>query len=422
MPLSSASRGFLTAALSHLAVAGGLVLVPTVGEVFSTRWPAFLWIVLVGFVACSTFGFSLHLYPAIARRRLLGPALEWVALGAVEVAVVLGAASLAGLLPTNLPIPAFGLAAGFLLAGSIAVALLLGTAGTRSFPAASPPDSRPGDAVSVPLFLFAWVAVCVAALSFVLSGISSGPGFGWWIAAVHILLLGHMVPLITAVTLRLVPRALGADPPRSVAIALATLAGAGAIAVPGALLALPPSAGLNLLLAASPEAAFAVVFAIVLAYLGIRAKTPRRQVGLQLAGVLLLVAGGSLGLFMVGNADYAPVHGHAVLGALGFAGLTILVAWFGMIAPFQRISHTWTRRMLWTLGGLWILAVAFLGAASGASGAVAVWLASGAGSLLLAVAVLWWVGTVPVLFPRLNPLPGIDSTTIHGIRDRWSRR
>ncbi len=422
MPLAAASRAFLTAALSHLVGAGGLLLFGQRLGTFTGRWDVLLWLVLVGFVVCSTVGFSLHLFPVVARRRLLGTAIEWGALGAVEASVVLGTVALAGALPSDLASPGFVLAAGLLLAGVTLVALLFAWAVSRPPATAPRPEARPGDVVSVPLFLLAWSAVCVSAGLFVFAGLSAGPGFGWWIAAVHVLVLGHVVPLITAVTLRLAPRSVDADPPTPVVVALAALAGTGAVTVPLGMLVLPTVSSRYLALAASPEAAFAVLFVAVIAYLGVRAKTPRPQLSLQLGGFLFLVAGGGLGLWMVDRSDYAPVVAHALLGALGFAGLTILVAWFGMVAPFQRISHAWTRRMLWTLAASWIVGVFLLGVAWSSFVAFPAEVSGVAGALLLVVAVLWGAGTVPVLFPAINPLPGLTSARIREIRDRWGPR
>lgn len=422
VPLAAASRGFLTAALSHLAAAGGLLLFEQRLGTFGARWDALLWLVLIGFVVCSTLGFSLHLLPVVARRHPPGTAIGWGSLGAVEVSVVLGALALAGELPSTVTGPAFTLAAGLLLAGVTVVALLFAWAVSRPPVTAPRPDTRPGDVVSVPLFLLAWTGVCVAAGLFVLAGVSAGPGFGWWVAAVHVLVLGHVVLLITAVTLRLAPRAVDVDPPTPVVVALAVLASAGAVTVPTAMLALPVASSRYIVLAASPEAAFAVLFVGTFAYLGVRARMPRPQLGLQLGGFLFLAAGGGLGLWMVGRSVYAPMPAHALLGALGFAGLTILVEWFGLVAPFQRISHAWTRRILWALAGSWIAAVVALGVAWSSFVAPPAWVSALAGGIVLAVALSWGTGTVPVLFPAVNPLPGLTSARIREIRERWGRR
>ena len=138
--------------------------------------------------------------------------------------------------------------------------------------------------------------------------------------------------------------------------------------------------------------------------------------------VLLLLFGGGLGLGMCSESNYHPVVTHALVYVLGFIGLMILVMWFGMIAPFQRISHSWTRRMMWVLAGVWIGAVLLL-AAVGATGPIGAGaLSATGGGLLLAVALAWGIGTVPVLFPKLHPLPGLTVEELRSIRDRWSRR
>jgi hypothetical protein len=173
---------------------------------------------------------------------------------------------------------------------------------------------------------------------------------------------------------------------------------------------------------AAPEAAFALLFLGILLYLGWKAQTPRAQVGLHLTSVLFLLAGGAVGLWMVSQSDYDPVVAHALVNLLGFVGLTILAMWFGMVAPFQRISHAWTRRMLWVLSAGWFAGVVMLAWAAEAASLAPGWTTALGGALLLGAAVAWGAGTIPVLFPRINPLPGLSSERIRVLRTRWGRR
>lgn len=139
-------------------------------------------------------------------------------------------------------------------------------------------------------------------------------------------------------------------------------------------------------------------------------------------GVMLFLVGGAIGLWMVSKSDYTLVVTHALVNVLGFVGLTILIMWFGMIAPFQRVSHAWTRRLLWTLSAAWIVGLvvaATVGTSGWPNGG---WLSPFAGALLLGVAITWGAGTIPVLYPGINPLPGLTSGEIRVIRERWKNR
>ncbi len=257
---------------------------------------------------------------------------------------------------------------------------------------------------------------------FVLSGLAQGPGFGWWFAAVHLFVLGHVVLLITAVSLRLVPRSLNADVSRTAVYLLASLATTGAILVPVGMLETSPFSAARLTIFAAPEAAFAILFVSVLVVLVSRARTPRAEASLHLTSLTFFLIGGSIGLWMVFEGNYTPVVAHALAGVLGFVGLTILFMWFSMVAPFLRISHAWTRWMLWTLSGIWIggVLVAIMGGIQDWFGTG--WFLSLSGALLLGVVIVWGAGTIPVLFPGLNPLPGLTSEKIRVIRDRWKNR
>ncbi len=422
MPFPSASRPFLTAALAHLALASTLVgLGPEVGT-FGPRWDLFLWLVLLGFVGTTASGFALHLFPTVARRPAPPASAGWTAFLLTEGSLVAGGLSLSGALTGATGRTVFVLGAFLFLAAELLVVAALVRGLSR--PARTTPavEERSGDRVTVPLFLFAWSAAVAAAALFVLSGFGPGPGFGWWIAAVHLFVLGHALPLIAAVSLRLLPRALDAELPKGMAPALAGAAMAGATLVSAGMVAVPLESARALDLLALPEAAFGVLLAgAVLVLIG-RARTRRAEVVIELVAVFLLWGGGAVGLGMVFDSAYAPLGVHVFLNVFGFTGLTILYMWFGMIAPFQRVSHDWTRRMRWSLSVLWVGAVVLAaGALSGATADSGPVLAL-AGGLLLTVALAWAMGTVPVLYPSVNPLPGVSPEAIRSLRERWRKQ
>jgi hypothetical protein len=422
VPFSSVSRQFLSAALVHLAVAGAVLLFSQSVDVLALRWDLLLWLLLIGFIGFTTAGLALHLFPTISRHPMPTPGMGHIAFWLAEAGVLLGAVGLSGATSPSLPGWVFSLGAGCFLAGMGAVVLLFSLTLAQPRFQTPEPEVRPGDAVTVSLFLASWVSATVSGVLFVLSSLGPGPGFGWWLAAVHLFLLGHVILLVTAVSLRLIPRSLGADVPRELAYALAGFAMAGAVLVPAGMLALPPSNATELAILGAPEATFAVLLVSVLVFLGTRARTPRKELGLQLTSVTLLLAGGGLGLWMVSESSYSLVVTHAMVNVLGFVGLTVLVEWFGMIAPFQRISHAWTRRMLWILSAAWILGVVSVATAGAWGSPGPGWLSPLAGGLVLGVAIAWGAGTLPVLYPRLNPLPGLTSSEIRVLRDRWRDR
>lgn len=422
VPLTSTVRGFLLAALANLSVVGGVLVSARFGAAYLVPWNDVIWLLLVGFVSCSTLGFSLHLFPALARRPLPKRPGDAAALGLVESSVVLGSLALSS------PPYGAGFRPAFVVAAvlfSTAIALVVGrfaralTHVPREMPGTA---ARPGDAATLPLFMVAWSAALASGLLFALSGIDRGPGFGWWLAAVHSLVLGHAATLIAAVSLRLVPRSVSTDPPRWATGVLAGLGGAGAVLVPAGMLVATPSSPVFLAWSALPEAGFAVAFFGLFISLGVRARTPRRPFALQLVGIVSFLGGGGLGLWMVSRGEYAPVSAHAFIGVLGFVGLTILVMWFSMIAPFQRISHAWTARMLWVLSIVWIVGAIALALTGDPGFAFGPRLPTLGGALILAAALAWAAGTVPVLFPGLNPLPGLTPQRIRTIRNWWEGR
>lgn len=391
-------------------------------EALTVRWDLLVWLLLAGFVGCTTVGFSLHLFPAISHRVASRHIWEVVACVALQAGVVLGAISLAS--RGGSPIPGVWFSVGALLVLIAFSAVVGGFVALTSPP--RHPDAvvarRPGDSVSIPLFVSSWLSAIAAAGMFVVAGREVGPGFGWWLSAVHFFVLGHVTLLIAAVTLRLVPRAIDADLPRVAVGLLAGLGLAGAMLVPLGMLALPPSTARALDLLAAPEAAFALLFVSLLVYALFVGKVHRPTVGLNLGAAVLLLAGGGLGLYMVSREDFGPVSTHALLNVLGFVGLTVITMWFSMIAPFQRISHAWTRRMLWALSFGWLAATALLSWAASQGPSKPPLVASVGGAVLLCAAIVWGVGTIPVLFPRLNPLPGLSPERIRILRSRWGRR
>lgn len=422
MPFTGSSRTFLAVALTSLSLAGVLLTLSAVGLGPPDAWDPLVWLLLIGFVQSTTFGFSLHLFPSISRRVLPIRVLDPLPPVLLAVAIGLGTISLAE--------PGIGAFSNTCFA--VASALLGAAAGielTRFVVAlhrpvlqTAGPSHRPGDAASLPLFLLAWVSALGAAGLFFLSSFWNGPGFGWWLAGVHLFVLGHATLLVAAVSLRMVPRSLAADPPRLLVRAIAASGAIGALLVPLGMLAPGLLGTLTLPILAAPEGLFALLLALTLVLLGVRAKTPRPQLTLHLAGVVILLIGGGLGLWMVSNSNYTLYQSHAALNVLGFLGLTILIMWFGMIAPFQRVSHEWTRNMLWTMSATWLVAVGCLATGwigLGKSSSIALLVG---GSLLLGTSIAWTIGTLPVLYPTLNPLPGVHVEDIREAQGRWSGR
>ena len=324
MPLGGASRWFLSAAVVHLAAAALLVLLDGPTDVLATRWDALVWLLLIGFVGCTTSGFSLHLFPAMSRRRMPKGPMEYLAFAASEAGVVVGTVSLYGGSGTLELGRLFPIAAALALVSVGLILSAFSVALVRPRATAPGPEPRAADPVTVPLFSIAWGAAAAADIFFVLSGTWAGPGFGLWLAGVHLFVLGHATLLVAAVSLRLIPRSLDAEPPGTAAVGVAILGAVGAVLVPLGMLLVPASEGRLLALWALPEAAFAVLFLVLLVHLGLHARTPRPQLGLELLSVLLLLVGGGLGLGMVSESNYAPVLTHALVNVLGFIGLMIL--------------------------------------------------------------------------------------------------
>ncbi len=406
----------------HLAVAGLLLVASPWDGALAERWDALLWLLLIGFVGLSTAGFALHLFPAFAQRPLPHRPTDRLAFPLAEAAVLLGAVTLGEVPGAALPAPTLAIAAALYL-GAVAILLSRFVGAARMAALVSRAGvSRPADRLVVPLFLASWSGAIAAGALFALSAFSDGPGFGWWVAGVHVFVLGHVVLLILGSSLRLVPRSLGADPPFSAALIVAVAGGVGAVSVPLGMLLVPTDAALPLALLGLPEAAAALGLLTVLFLLGGRARTPRSQLALHVGGIAFFCAGGGLGLWMVSVSSYGLLSAHALVNLVGFVGLTILVMSFGMLAPFQRVSHDWSRRMMWGLALLWVVAVGDLvvvGVPLGPGTELPYGLLGAATAI---VAGLWAVGTIPVLYPRLNPLPGVRFERVQAMRERWHER
>jgi hypothetical protein len=422
MPLAETSRRFLTAALVHLAAGGVLLALLAGGPASSPMWDSLLWLLLIGFVQFTTIGFALHLFPSFAHRPLPPGGLERALFPLAEGAVLLGAATLGLARLVPLPPGVFAFAVGLYLLCVIGVlSRFLRAVGTARLALSAPPE-RSGDFVALPLLLTSWALAPGAGILLLLSTLEPGPGLGFWIAGIHLFVLGHVLLLIVGTSVRLVSRSLQSDLPRVPASLLAGLGIAGAISVTTGMLILSPAPGSALVWFAIPEALFALAFLAALGFLGLRARTPRPLFGLHVSGVVLLLAGGGVGLWMVTRGSYVVLPTHVFLNVLGFVGLTILVMWFGMIAPFQRISHGWTKRMMWALSLSWIVAVLLLATAGTAVSGASTSLYIAGGGLIAGIAVAWTVGTVPVLYPRLNPLPGLTFERLVSLRQRWRDR
>ena len=394
MVIGAGPRRFLATAMLHLAALGVLMASGVVGL------DALLWLFLVGFLGHTLVGFAWHLAPSISRRRLVGvpsgPA-YWVA---AELAVLGGTVGLSGKLP-----PAVGQGVSFaaavlwLLVSAVFTAALLRS--SRGPALGTPPAPRPADAFAAKLFLLSWSFGVAAAALWVLSAVQDGPGLGYWLAGVHAFVLGQVALLIFGVSLRLLPRFVGADGPRWLAGALVASAVVGALGIPATMLLVPVGEIWVVGVPGLFEGMAALLFLFQLLWIGARATTPRRAHVIYLAGAVLLCAGGSLGFRMVTTSDLAIVGIHAWTTLLGFTGLMVLGMWFSMIAPFQFLSHRWTLRAL-AVGAILQVSAVLLVWSELAIPRSAVALATVlAGGLEAVLGILWAFGTLPVLFPSL---------------------
>jgi hypothetical protein len=419
LPIVVGSRYFLSAALAHLGLALAYLLQGVLSGTPGSHWDAFLWVFLLGFVGFTTAGFSLHLLPVLSRRESPGPRAgtgPWVLM---ELGILGGFLALAlG------PVHTLRFPGGEFAAASYTVGVALLTSrflGTLRSPTVggTPSPERTGDRVTVPLFAGSWLAAMASGGMFTLSAWQTGPGLGWWIAAIHMFVLGHVLCLLLAVGLRLVPRALRTDPPRGLPEVLAALAIVGALGVPTGMLLSSPSDTRILFLLAIPEALWGLLYVPLLTWMYARNWRHRSDVVLLVVGGFLLWAGGGLGLGMAFEGNFSAAVSHALLNALGFVGGSIYLMWFWMIAPFQRVSHSWSRRIRWGGGSLWLAAVILAALAFGADLGGPTTLEVMALGLGLFLSLLWLAGTLPVLFPALNPLPGLTTLEIRRIREKW---
>lgn len=384
-------RRFLAAAPLHLALWGVVLATPVATA------PGALWLFLVGFVGFTLVGFGWHLFPSMSRHRLAGmPAPAGLFLLA-ELGVLAGFAGLSGALPaapgTELTVLGSGAWLGTIawFAGS----LFRSARGAR---ASSAPSERPADGAAGRLFLVSWIFGTAAAGAWLAGAILPGPGFGLWLIGVHLFVLGQAALAIFAVSLRILPRSAGADAPAALAKLLGACGVGGALGVPLGLGVVPPSEGAWLLAPGLLEGAAAVLFVVEIAWVRLRARTPRRDQLLFVGSGLALWAGGAVGLGMVATAAYPFVGAHAALNLLGFVGLTVLGMWFSLLAPFQFVSHRWTSRALAVSVVLLLAALAaslLLG--TGAAGAI---LPTVRSACLVALATVWAIGSLPVLYPH----------------------
>ncbi len=405
MVIAAPPRRFLATGPVHLALWGALTAVGPLSGTPVVGFSGLLWLLLVGFVGFVILGFAWHLFPSIARRRFRGVPESAAYWAAAELAVVLGLLGRSNVVPREA-------GGGLDLVGALAWLLVLAVFGgavvrsARAPPAGGgspPPSSHRADRVAAGLFVVSWAFGVASAAAWVASTRSPGPGFGYWIAGVHLFLLGQVTLLIFGVSLRLLPRLVSADGPRGLAEALAVFGLAGAIGMPVGFLTTSPASATALVIPGTLEGIAALLFVTQLLWIGAHAGSPRRRLVVFIAGGVALCVGGGVGLGMVTSGDYSSVGLHAVTNLLGFVTLTVGGMWFSMIAPFQFISHRWSLRALvaTTLGLLAAVVATGTGAVAGGS-----WAADSSGitgSLVLAVAVVWVVGSVPVLYARAEP-------------------
>ncbi len=394
MPMAAGPRRFLAASPVHLATWGLLTAVG--GFAFN----ADLWLFMTGFVGFTLLGFAWHLFPALSRKRL-----KWVPDGTGywvlgEVAVMAGLLGMSGLpgIPWAPVLGLLGTGAWLVVVTIFGGALVVSSRG-RSL-TAGPPE-RPADRTAVHLFSLAWPFGGVAAAFWGISLVWPGPSFGLWIAGVHLFLLGQVALSIFAVSLRMLPRFVGANAPRLVAQALGTFAISGAVSVPAALLLLPPGWTTLVAVPGLLEAMAALLFVVELVYLALRATTPRGAHAVYVASASCLCVGGAIGLFMVSSSDYGVVQAHVWTNLLGFVGLTVLGMWFSMIAPFQFVSHAWTLRILGVASALLLASVLVVDVSTGLMLPRGGLWTEAAGGIVLVLGSLWLAGSLPVLYPRL---------------------
>ena len=394
MVIGAGPRRFLASATLHLAAFGVLMATGRVG------FDALLWLFLVGFLGHTLVGFAWHLAPSISRRRLVGVPSGPGYWFAAELSVLGGALGLSGELPPSIGQGFWSAAAVLWLAVSaVFTAALLRSSRSPALGAA--PAPRPADAFAAKLFLLSWPFGVAAAALWALSALRTGPGLGYWLAGVHAFVLGQVALLIFGVSLRLLPRFMGADGPRWLAGGLVVSAVVGALGVPATMLLVPVGEIWVVGVPGLFEGLAAILFLAQILWIGARATTPRRVHVVYLTGAVLLCAGGALGLRMAATADLGIVGIHAWTTLLGFTGLMVLGMWFSMIAPFQFLSHRWTFRALAVGAILQVSAVLLVGSELAIPRSAVALAPALAGGLEAGLGALWALGTLPVLFPSL---------------------
>lgn len=405
MPIGPASRRFLLAAPAHL-VAWGLVAAAAPALL---AWDAGLWLLMTGFVGETILGFLLHLAPGLLGRPI------GAARGHTGTFVVAEAAVLAGTWGLSAAAPA-GAATGLELAGAVLwlVAASMLVASVRGTPTPRPtapgrelgPAPRPADRAVEPLLVASLTWLLAAAGLWGLAAVEPGPGLGWFVAGVHLFLVGHAATLVFAVGLRLLPRALGTDPPEALVRGLVPAAALGPGALALGMLGTSLWGIRAVALFALPEAFAGAAFGLAVVLVALRARTPKPTRGAFVVSTAALAVGGLAGLAMAAGPDLGGLTFHADVMLLGFLGTMIVAMVASMLAPFQRVGHRWTVVALAAQTALLAAGVAGLAAAPEAAPA---WgnLSRAAGGVSVAVVgALWIAGVVPVLYPPGRPGSG----------------
>lgn len=392
MTIASPYRPFLVLAPAHLAAWGVMEGASVVAGQDFLPWDAQIWLLLTGFIGFMILGFFLHLFPPLFHRALPKALPPFVLFPVAEGAVVLGVLGSSGPPAVLLVARLLWTVVSFL----VPVATL---AGLRKPARTSGIPAKTCDRVVLPLAVTSVLFLPAAALAWTASVFWVGPGLGFWVAGIHLYLLGQVVLLIMGVSFHLVPRALADDLPAWLVHPLPPLAIAGALLVPSGMMLLPFPELPFLGLLALPEVAAGMLYASGMALLVARARAPKPAALLFLAAPLFLLLGGGVGLAMAGTGDFAPMVAHALIGILGFAGIMIMGMAFSMLAPFQYISHAWTIRVL--RGELLLLGMAVasvLLVVGDASLAPAATLTLGASVAIAGLLLL--AGAAPVLYHR----------------------
>ncbi|WP_135822797.1 hypothetical protein [Halostella litorea] len=347
-------------------------------------------------VALGAFGFVLHvvfgkayaLLPSYFDRRLAAPRAP-----AVHLPLSVGGVAGLALAPLDgVPRAAAAVGAG---AWALGVAVFVGVVaatvrdnptggetGTGKANAHRRPVDRAANAVlPVAVAYLAAGAYGVAAAAGVAPVPAAVPAFGLAPAASHLLVAGGAALVLFAVGFRLLPRLLGASPPRPL---VAVVLPAGALG-PGLVAAGVAGAG-TLHAGAALLAAAVVGFAAAVVVLAARADRRRVGVGAVVTGPGFGVLGVTLGAgFAFGFADATLVPAHLRANVLGFLGLTIVGVTYHFYPPAvgslpgvgerpaRAAAAALAGGLLVEIGGLWSTwpAAVAAGRAVGLAGALA---------------------------------------------------